>query len=225
MLPKTGQYARPAHAFDTVEPLSYYWGTDRGKPPHRYFTELFLQEHASCIRGRCLEFQENRYTTLFGGTRPHHVDILHVDGSNVKATIVADLTHPNDIPSGTFDCIICTFVLHVIFDLTAAVGEMHRILRPGGALLVAVPQVSMDGPEYSELWRFTQTGLTRLLSGPFGQGNVMTRAYGNALTTAGDFRGLVISEFTPEELNFHDPRFAMVVCAKATKGSASLQPE
>lgn len=208
-----------------MEPLSYDWGTDRGKPPHRYFTELFLQEHASSIRGRCLEFQEDRYTTQLGGTRPHRVDIIHVDDSNAEATLVADLTQPNDIPSGTFDCIICTFVLHVIFDVALAVSEMHRILKPGGTLLVAVPQVSMDGPEYSELWRFTQTGLARLLSGSFGNGNVMTRAYGNALTTAGDFRGLVISEFTPEELNFHDPRFAMVVCAKATKGSVSPQSE
>ena len=150
-----------------IEPLSYQWGFDRGVPIHRFYTEQFLSECARDIRGHCLEFQEDRYTSRFGGRRHSKLDILHRDDSNRKATLIADLTAHNEIPNNTFDCIICTFVLHVIFDVSAAVNELYRILKPGGVLIVAVPKVSMDGPEYSELWRFTSAGLKVLLSRSF----------------------------------------------------------
>src|SRR5262249_8446831 len=165
-----------------VEPLSYQWGFDRGVPVHRFYTEQFLSECASDIRGHCLEFQEDRYTSRFGVGRHSKLDILHRDRSNRKATLIADLTANNEIPSDTFDCIICTFVLHVIFDVSTAVNELYRILKPGGVLLLAVPKVSMDGPEYSELWRFTSAGLNALLSRSFDQQNIRIKAYGNSLT-------------------------------------------
>ena len=45
------------------------------------------------------------------------------------------------------------------------------------------------------------------------------RAYGNSLTAAGDLRALVADEFTKAELEYHDPRFAIIVCARAVKQS------
>jgi SAM-dependent methyltransferase len=200
-----------------VEPLSYLWGGDRGVPIYYYYIRQFLTENAGAIRGHCLEFQEDAYTSRFGGGNVTNLDILHVDDTNPRATLVGDLTKPNNLPSNTFDCIICTHVLHVIFDLERAVADLHRILRPGGALLVAAPLVSMDDPEWHELWRFTKEGLRRLLAGAFGEGQVEVRAYGNSLTASGQLRGLVAEEFTPEELNCHDQRFAVEICAKAIK--------
>ena len=200
-----------------VEPLSELWGSDRGFPIHRYYLEQFLQEFAFDIRGHCLEFQEDAYTTRYGGSAIVDLGILHIDDSNPLATIVADLTKPNDIPSNRFDCIICTHVLHVIFELDRAVSELYRVLKPGGVLLVAVPHVSMCDPQWHELWRFTSEGLLEVLATAFGAGNVAVRAYGNSLTAAGEIRGLVAHEFAKVELDYHDPRFAVEVCARAVK--------
>jgi SAM-dependent methyltransferase len=200
-----------------IEPLSYLWGSDRGLSIYRYYLEQFLREFAGDIRGQCLEFQNPGYTPRFGGAAVEKLDILHVDDSNPLATIVADLTRPNGIPDNYFDCIICTHVLHIIFELDKAVSELYRILRPGGVLLVAVPQLSMCDPKFHEIWRFTPEGLAVVLAKAFGEQNVLVRAYGNSLTSAGEIRGLVASEFSKATLDYHDPRFGVEVCARACK--------
>ena len=207
-----------------VPALSDWWGTDRGLAIHRYYLEKFLAEFAPDIRGRCLEFQDPQYTPRFGGSRVTHLDILHMDESNPRATLVADLTKPNDLPGEAFDCVVCTHVLHTIFEAEKAVRGIHRILKPGGVLLAAVPQISMYGPDYGELWRFTPEGLRVLLSRVFGEDNVDWRAYGNSLTAAGEIRGLASHEFTKAELDQHDVRFAVEVCARAVKGSEPGSP-
>jgi len=199
------------------EPLSVFWGHERGLPICRYYLEQFLQEYALDIRGRCLEFADDWYTSRFGGSAVTDVDVLHIDDSNPVATIVGDLTKPNDIPSDRFDCIVCTFVLHVIPDFHKAAADLYRILRSGGVLLVAVPHISMCDPEYHELWRFTPEGLSLVLENVFGAGHVTVRAYGNSLTAAGQIRGLVPEEFTNAELDHRDERFAVTVCARAVK--------
>jgi SAM-dependent methyltransferase len=200
-----------------VSPLSERWGFDRGTPLHRHYIRRFLEENASDVRGSCLEFNDSLYTEQIGGHRVIERHVIHVDRTNPRATIVADLTKPNEVGSDRFDCIICTHVLHVVFDLRAIARELHRILRPGGVLLVAVPQLSMAGPEFDELWRFTSLGLRRLLEEPFGRGQVEARGYGNALVAAAEIRGLVAEELTEREISAQDPRFAIEACARAVK--------
>jgi len=200
-----------------LTPLSYEWGSDRGLALCRYYLEQFLQDCAADIRGHCLEFHDDGYTRSLGGASVSRSEILHLDGSNPNATIIADLTKPNDVPSDRLDCIICTHVLHLIADLEKAVRELHRILKPGGVLLVAVPHVSMCDPTWHELWRFTAEGLQTVLAAAFGSENVSVQAYGNSLTAAGQIRGLASHEFTKAELDFHDARFAVEICARAVK--------
>ncbi len=201
-----------------VKPLSYRWGEDRGLPIHRYYLDCFLERYAGDIRGHCLEFQDPAYVPRFGGAVTK-LDILHLDDSNPRATLVADLTKPNEIPTGLFDCIVCTHVLHIVYDLGKIVAEMQRILKPGGVLLVAVPCVSMYEPKEHELWRFTPEGLRALLAHAFGAGNVTLHPFGNSLTAAGEIRGLVVQEFTHQELEHPDERFPVEVCARAVKAS------
>jgi SAM-dependent methyltransferase len=203
-----------------VKPISEVWGSDRGVSIHRRYLAQFLTEFASDVRGHCLEFQHDSYTSKTGGSRVTKLDILHIDASNPRATIVADLTQPNDIPSDAFDCIICTHVLHVVPDFFQAVAELHRILKPGGVLLVAVPQLSMCDPGWHELWRFTPEGLALLLGRAFGPSNVVVRGYGNSLASACEIRGLAAEEVDPRILDRHDQRFAIEVCGRAIKSIA-----
>lgn len=200
-----------------VKPLSDVWGFDRGLPLHRHYLEQFLKEFAADIQGMCLEFQEDNYTTRFGGQAIERLDILHLDDSNPQATIVAELGRPNDIPDNSFDCIICTHVLNAVFELEKFIADVHRILRPGGVLLVAVPHVSMYDPDAGEIWRFTPGGVGALLRRSFEADQITVRSYGNSLTAAGEIRGLVYDEFSAGQRNLHDPRFAVEVCARAVK--------
>ncbi|MDX2099461.1 MAG: glycosyltransferase [Leptolyngbyaceae cyanobacterium bins.59] len=201
-----------------VEPLSYLWGVDRGHSLLRYYLETqFLPEFAADIRGHCLEFQENSYTSRFGSDRVSKLDILHREPGNPQATLIADLTQPNNLQENTFDCIICTYVLHVIPQVERALTEIYRILKPGGSLLLAVPHISMCDPASGELWRFTPDGIRQLVANSFGEDAITIRAYGNSLIAAGNVRGLVAEEFTSDELIVHDPKFASTVCVRAVK--------
>jgi SAM-dependent methyltransferase len=197
--------------------ISSRWGLDRGLPAHRYYVNLFLTEFAADIRGACLEFDDRNYLDRFGGEDVESIDVLHVDDSNPRATVIADLTAPNDVSDDTYDCIICTHVLHVIPDVPAAIRGLHRILKPGGVLLCAVPHVSAFDEREGELWRFTRLGLEMLLAGPFGIENVDARGYGNTLVAAGEIRGLIADEFTWKELHSHDPWAPVEICARAVK--------
>jgi SAM-dependent methyltransferase len=202
-----------------VSPLSERWG-QRGRVVHRYYIEQFLAANASHVRGQCLEFQEDTYTTKYGGRRVTSMDILHQTPDNPRATIVADLTKPNSLASGQFDCIICTQVLHLVDRPEPMVDELARILRPGGVLLVAVPNITVDFGHWTEYRRYTPLGLEQLLTDAFGPGAVETRGYGNSLVAAGELRGLAVRDFMRSELDHHDPRFGLVTCAIARKSGA-----
>ncbi|MBN1438920.1 MAG: polysaccharide deacetylase family protein [Anaerolineales bacterium] len=202
-----------------LAPLSVVSGNERGTPVHRYYIDRFFEEFRSDVRGRVLEFQNDQYATRFGGKNIQRLDILHKEGSghSKRATIIADLTQPNNVPSEYYDCIICTRVLHIVRDLPAILSEMRRILKPGGVLLAAVPMTDMIEPWWHELWRFTPEGFGALVGSAFGSENASIRAYGNSLIAAAAMRGLTAEEFTRREMDARDERFAIEVCVRAVK--------
>lgn len=53
--------------------------------------------------------------------------------------LVDDITH-SALPSGSFDLILCSEVVEHIADSKAAIGEMRRLLKPGGTLVLSTPQ-------------------------------------------------------------------------------------
>lgn len=199
-------------------PLSSQWGADRGTPLHRRYLEQFLDEHRALIRGRVLEFSDRLYTTTFG-TGVTASDVVDLSADNPVANIVTDLTRESVLAAGTYDCIICTHVLHVVMELDAFVAETARIVADGGALLVAVPQSSMADARWGELWRFTPEGLRRVLLRHFDEVDVV--GFGNSLIAAGEMRGLVVEDFSAREFEHQDVRFAIEVCAVARKPKRS----
>jgi SAM-dependent methyltransferase len=51
---------------------------------------------------------------------------------------VADITSPLPYPDREFDDVVAALVLHYLEDWTAPLAELHRVLRPGGRLIVVV---------------------------------------------------------------------------------------
>jgi len=93
----------------------------------RYYIENFLKHQAADTRGCVLEIEDNSYTRRYGD-RVGTSDVLDVTEDNPRATIDADLTRADHIPSDNFDCIICTQTLQYIYDIRSAIQELHRIL-------------------------------------------------------------------------------------------------
>jgi len=207
-----------------VTPIDSGFGLGRGKPVDRHYIEDFLQRHAGDIRGHVLEVSEDTYTLQFGGGRVSQIDILHADGSNPRATLMADLADAGDLPSERFDCFICTQTLTYIYDMQRAVATIHRILKPGGVLLATVPGISQMSPydrdRWGEYWRFTAQSLGRLLGESFGSENVQVEAYGNVLASTAFLQGLCTDDLRKDELDHRDQRYQMLVAGRATKAKA-----
>lgn len=133
--------------------------------------------------------------------------------------IVADLSSAQDIPSDTYDCIIVTQTLHLNYDFHAAVATLHRIMKPGGVLLLTVPGISplsIDEWRDSWYWSFTTLSMTRVFDETFGP-MVEVDADGNVLAATAFLQGIASSELTPQELNYRDPQFEVLIHVKATK--------
>jgi SAM-dependent methyltransferase len=97
---------------------------------------------SSIIQGRVLEFGDSRYTLKFGGDRVRTSDVPDFTLWKPDVTILADLIKADHIPSDTFDCIIMTQTLQLIYDVRAALPTSYRILKPGGILLATFPGIS-----------------------------------------------------------------------------------
>lgn len=209
---------RPAYV-GTVRrtvPVSRDFGYDRGSPVDRYYIERFLAERRAAITGRVLEVKDAGYTTRFG-SGVTHADVLDVDRSNARATIMGDLQALDGVADDTFDCFVLTQTLQLVYDLEAAVGHVHRILRPGGTLLATVPVVSrvMSMPgRFDDYWRFTQASCERLFGG-FGEVEVVS--YGNVLASTAFLRGLAADELRRRDLDVVDPDYATLLGVAARK--------
>ena len=184
----------------------------------RYYIERFLDAERGAIRGRVLEVLNAEYTERFG-TGVERTDVLDIDSSNETATIVADLARADDVPSETFDCFVLTQTLQYVYDLQSAVRHVHRILRPGGTVLCAVPTVSRiaRGTLETEYWRLTALGCERLFGDAFIGGAVEARSQGNVLTAVAFLMGMAAEELSTRELELADPFFPLLVTVKATK--------
>jgi SAM-dependent methyltransferase len=205
-----------------LEPIDGHFGGGRGKPIDRHYIERFLRRHATDVRGRVLEVGGDDYTRRFGGARVVRSDVLHVAPSHAGVTLVADLAAPGEaLPDGAFDCFICTQTLQYVFDLAAAMRTIHRLLAPGGVLLLSVPGISQLSPydrdRWGEHWRFTPQSVARLLGEPFGADGVAVQGHGNVLAAIGFLHGLACEDLTAAELDAPDDRYPLVVTARAAK--------
>jgi SAM-dependent methyltransferase len=205
-----------------LSPISRLFGYDRGPQSiARYYIDRFLNVHAEDVRGRVLEIGDNTYTVRLGGSRVTQSDVLHVQPDNPAATIVADLTQADAIPSNTFDCIILTQTLQFIYDVRAALRHVERILKPGGVLLVTLSGISQisryDMDRWGEFWRFTILSAQRLFEEFFSPDQLQIEAKGNVLAAIALLYGLASRELRNEELDYHDPDYQVIITVRAVK--------
>jgi SAM-dependent methyltransferase len=66
-------------------------------------------------------------------------------------------------PNAAFDSVLCTQVLDDVPQPASALNELARVLRPGGVLLLTVPQSWGEHDLPHDYWRFTEPGLRYLL--------------------------------------------------------------
>jgi hypothetical protein len=218
---------RPSGALDwgdlgRTTPISRNWGFDRGLPVDRYYIHRFLERYRTDIRGRVLEVKDAGYTTSIGGSSVTDSQVIDVNASNAKATVLADLAAADDLSGDQFDCFILTQTLHIIYDCSAALRHAARLLKPGGVLLCTIPAVSRvndedGGLESGDYWRMTHAAVRRLFTDVFHRENVEIHTYGNVRTCAAFLYGVAAEELAQGDLDLVDPWFPLIHCVRAVR--------
>ncbi len=101
-------------------------------------------------------FAHVAYVTVDWGHSPHE------DAAAVDVTASIDALPFAD---GSFDAALLTQVLEHVPLPEAAVREAHRIVRPGGRILVTVPFIWEEHERPFDFFRYSSAGVRQLLEG------------------------------------------------------------
>ncbi len=203
-------------------PISPIFGLDRGQPIDRYYIAQFLGQHRAAMRGRCLEMGDASYLRQFGGAAVTRIDVLHVVEGNPEATMVADLTDADHLPSDLFDCIVFTQSLQMIYELKVALRTLHRMLKPGGTLLLTSHGISKIGRRlgrdgWGEYWHITAQSAEALFAETFPGARVEVSTYGNVLAATCALHGICVEEVATRDLDVRDEDYELLVTVRAVK--------
>jgi SAM-dependent methyltransferase len=207
--------------FRRTTPITTDYGNSRGLEIDRYYIEKFLAAHAADIRGHVLEIKHNTYTQKYGKDRVTKSDVLHKVEGNPDATIVADLTNADHLPSNAFDTIIFSQTLQFIYDIKTTIATLYRMLKPGGVLLATasgMAQISRaDFEQWGEYWRFTSLSAKLLFEEAFPKECISVQAYGNVLAAISFLEGLAAEDLKEKELDVVDPNYEILIAVRAVK--------
>ena len=206
-------------------PLGTDWGTSRGTPIDRYYIERFIDGNRAGIGGRVLEVKEDLYASRYGDAVTA-VDILDVDPTNDRVTILADLGARGALPPNRFDCVIVTQTLQFVGDLDIAVTNLWSSLTPGGTMLLSVPCISRLERTLADVerWRFLPNGLAAQLHRLCPGATVVVEGHGNQLAATAFLSGLATRDLRARELDHDDPLCPLVVTALVQKPRRASVP-
>ncbi len=124
-----------------------------------------VREFAHLVHGRLLD--------VGCGTKPYerffHVDEyvgLDIESARSRASAAADQYYDgHQFPFGdaAFDAVLCNQVLEHVFNPDEFVGEIHRVLKPGGRMVLTVPFVWDEHEQPFDYARYSSFGLRALV--------------------------------------------------------------
>jgi SAM-dependent methyltransferase len=91
---------------------------------------------------------------------------LDIDSPFTRQVGKADLFYDGGkfpAEDASFDAVLCSQVLEHVFNPADFLGEIHRVLRPGGRLLLAVPFMWDEHEQPRDFGRYSSFGLRALL--------------------------------------------------------------
>jgi glycosyltransferase involved in cell wall biosynthesis len=166
---------------------------DRAVPVDRFYVDRFLASRRRDIRGRVLEI---------GGHG-------HVRGTGRPVTEL-DVPGVSRSPAGVYDCVICVHALTAGDDLRAGLVDLHRVLAPGGTLLITLAGCNGTPPG-------TTSSLRRLLEEAFPPSAVTVKSCGTRASALALSQGRCAETLSDDELDSRDGHVQVVVLGRAVK--------
>lgn len=211
--------------FGGVAPI----GAGQSVPPARridaHYTAAFLAEQAHYVRGEVLEISDGAYAKTIGMGRVKSVTRL-IPGN--QAIALVDHLNTDHLPDASFDCILLLQTLHRIYDLAATVQTLHRLLKPGGVLLLTAPGVGLvkaNATAAAGYWAFTERTLRLLFEPAFGAEQLQVSTHGNVLAAMAWLHGLPADQLDAAELEVQDPQYPLLLTLRAIKSGSAFRCE
>jgi len=128
------------------------------KTPRRVILDRQIEEASKWFKGTVLDLgsAESPYAPLVG--RRISMDIRRFPGVGILGD-AGNLPFRDSCLSG----VLCTELLEHVLRPDRVVSEIHRVLRPGGVLVVTVPFLYPFHRDPVDFHRFTEDGLRALL--------------------------------------------------------------
>lgn len=70
---------------------------------------------------------------------------------------------------------------------------------------------------WGDYWRFTTLSTQKLFEEKFSPEDIEIKAYGNVLAATAFLYGLAVEDLKPEQLNYYDPDYQMLITVRAVK--------
>ena len=119
---------------------------------------------AKYISGRTLDLGAGN-AKYAGIIRPYSSGYLTYDiASKPNIDIIGDILNIN-LPDSSFDTVISTQVLEHVSKPWVMVGQIRRILKPGGICILSAPFLVPFHADPHDYFRFTKEGMTSLFEG------------------------------------------------------------
>ena len=100
------------------------------------------------------------YACFFAGRVAHHYVLDVAPAHSVDVVGDARIMPFSD---ASMDVVLITQVLEHIPDPIAVIGEIRRVLKPGGTLLLSVPSIFRQHGSPGDYWRYMPQGLEWIL--------------------------------------------------------------
>jgi len=134
---------------------------------HNWLVHTIIWQHLSAVipkfaKGRLLDIgcADKPYELLTKNKVEEYVGLDHADSQHSlsRADVIAD-AHNTNLEDSSFDTILSTSVLEHLEHPPEAICEMHRILKPGGHVILTCPLFWHLHEEPHDFFRFTKHGL------------------------------------------------------------------
>jgi SAM-dependent methyltransferase len=154
--------------YDAGRPSDVHTAT----PTHRYREHIkrlrpFLRALADDLqtgeRSSILDYgaAESPYRDFFPASADYRAADL---AGNPRAAITLNPDGSVPVDGQTFDAVLSTQVLEHVRDPALYLAEAHRVLKPGGRLLVSTHGTFIYHPDPQDYWRWTGAGLQRVVT-------------------------------------------------------------